>query len=153
MPEVSKISGRAIVNLKVAKKDAEAVTSRLQLAETSPLRLGPDTWLLVSDSRSATDIVGECERSLRGLLGNAVDYSSGLVVFAIGGRSARELLAMGSGLDLRPASFGSGSCSRTRLAHIAVVIVATGEDEFELYLDRSYERYFQNWLRDSIAMI
>ena len=153
MPDVGRINGRAIVNLKVAKKDAEAVANGLELADTSSLCLGPDTWLLVSDSRSATDIVGDCEQSLNGLLGNAIDYSSGLVIFKISGPSARELLSMGSGLDLRPASFAIGSCSRTRLAHIAVVIVATGSDEFELYLDRSYERYFQNWLQDSIATI
>ena len=153
MPEVLKIDGRTIVNLKVARKDTEAAAHRLDLADTSSLCLGPDTWLLVSDCRSANDIVGNCKQLLNGLLANAVDYSSGLVIFKISGPAVRELLAMGTGLDVRPASFGAGSCSRTRLARIAVVVVATGDDEFELYLDRSYERYFDNWLRDSIAMI
>ena len=153
MPDVGRINSRAIVNLKVAMKDAGAVATRLQSADTSSLNLGPDTWLLVSDSRSASDIVADCEQSLDGLLMNAVDYSSGLAIFKVSGPDSRELLAMGTGLDLRPTSFATGSCSRTRLAQIAVVVVATGDDEFELYLDRSFERYFDNWLRDSIAMI
>jgi len=153
VPDVARIEGRAIVNLKVATRDVEAAATRLQTNDTSSLRLGPDTWLLVSDSRTASDIVADCEQSLNGLLLNALDYSSGLAIFKVSGPDSRELLATGTGLDLRPASFGVGSCSRTRLAQIAVVVVATGDDQFELYPDRSYERYFDNWLRDSIAMI
>ena len=153
MPDLQRIDHRTIVNLKVALKDADAVANRLNLAETIPLSIGPDAWLLVSDNRSANDIIDYCQRSLNDLLHNAVDYSSELVIFQISSASVRELLAMGSGLDLRPAFFGVGRCSRTRLAQIAVVVVATGEDVFELYLDRSYERYLHNWLRDSISLI
>ena len=103
-----------------------------------------------SDSQSAESLVDSCDKALNGVLHHAVVYSSALEVFRIRGPGARELLAMGSGVDLRPASFVSGDCCRTRFAQIPVIIVALGDDEFELYCDRTFTAYVSDWLADSI---
>lgn len=157
--ETKRVLNRAIVNLKVAKKDIASASRQLGLAEklsrkvgdVTSLWLGPDIWLLISDNQEAASIVKKCETTLQGMLLNAVDYSSGLAVFRIGGTNASQLLASGTGLDLRTTAFPPGSCSRTRLAQVAVVVVATGNEEFELYIDRSYERYFQSWIDDNVT--
>ena len=113
------------------------------------LWFGPDRWLLVSDSKSADSMVEECEKSLADVLHNAVDYSAGLAVYRLTGTGARDLLAAGCGLDFRDEKFQVGTCCRTRFAQIAAVIVAEGPEQFEIYVDRSYEKYLSDWLRDS----
>ncbi|MDH4125725.1 MAG: hypothetical protein OEW64_09305 [Gammaproteobacteria bacterium] len=155
-----RIEMRSIVSLKVARQSVDRARACMHLAE--PLRacgsdpqslwLGPDRWLLVSDTTTAAVIIDSCQRALAGILHNAVDYSSGLAVFRLAGVGARQLLATGTGIDLRPASFAAGSCCRTRLAQVAAVIVAAHAEVFEVYVDRSYETYLANWMAESSSI-
>ena len=102
--------------------------------------------------QTASIIIEQCDARLSGLLYNAVDQSAGYAVLRIGGSGARELLASGAGLDFRKRSFRNGGCRRTRLAQIAVIIVATRTDDFELYVDRGYEKYLSDWLEDGVVI-
>jgi len=58
-------------------------------------------------------------------------------------------LAMGCGIDMHPSSFATGQCVRTNFAQVPIFIVATGDLEFDLYVDRSYAHYLQEWLSDA----
>lgn len=156
-PNIERIDGLSIVSLKVSAKSSEEAADRLQLA--SPLHatgddprslwLGPDLWLLVSDSKSPDALVRNCQEKLAGLLHSAVDYSAGLAVLRMSGPDARRLLAAGSGIDLRPDKFRAGSCARTRLAQVAAVVVAEDPEQFDVYVDRSYGTYLTDWLDEA----
>ena len=157
---IERIDNLSIVSLKVSSRSLESARDRLQLA--SPARVngsdprslwfGPDRWLLVSSSIPADSIVKKCEETLGDVLHNAVDNSAGLAVFRITGSGARDLLAAECGVDFRAEKFTVGNCCRTRFAQIAAIIVAEGPEQFEIYVDRSYEVYLSDWLRDSLSI-
>jgi sarcosine oxidase subunit gamma len=97
-------------------------------------------------------LIEKCEDALSEVLHNAVDNSSGLAVFRIVGPGARDLLAAGCGIDFRAKKFPVGDCCRTRFAQIAAVIAADDAEHFDIYVDRSYEGYLDEWLRDSLSI-
>ena len=150
----------SIVSLKVPRNAIDSARGRMPLAkplevagsDPRSLWFGPDRWLLVSDTRSATEIIDLCNQALGDVLHNAVDYSSGLAVSRLSGPGASRLLATGAGIDLRPHRFPVGSCARTRLAQVAVVIVAEAEEIYDVYVDRSYEVYLADWLAESASI-
>lgn len=155
-----RIEKRSIVSLKVARNsigracDCMNLAGPLQASGNEPrsLWLGPDRWLLVSETTAADVIVDSCERALAGVLHNAVDYTAGLAVFRLAGCGARQLLATGTGIDLRPDSFPPGSCCRTRLAQVAAVITVDASERFEVYVDRSYGDFLSDWLAVSSSV-
>ena len=149
-----------MVSLKVSRSAAHAARERLALAaplhvsagEPRSLWLAPDHWLLVSDAASADDLIAACRETLAEILHNALDYTAALAPLRIGGECTRELLASGTGVDLRPTRFTAGSCLRTRLAQIPAIITAPGGDVFEVYVDRSHETHIVDWLEDSMEI-
>ena len=157
---IERIENLSIVSLKVSSNSIDSARDRLQLASPSnasgsdprSLWFGPDRWLLVSSSMSAESMVKKCEKALADVLHNAVDNSAGLAVFRVAGPGTRDLLAADCGLDFRPEKFPVGSCCRTRLAQIAAIITAEGPEQFDIYVDRSYEYYLDEWLRDSLSI-
>ncbi len=154
---IERIDDLSIVSLKVSSKSLDSAIDGLQLAaplhasgsDLRSLWIGPDRWLIVSSSMSADLLVKRCEETLAYVLHNAVDNSAGLAVFRIIGPGARDLLAAGCGLDFRDEKFLVGNCCRTRFAQIAAVITAENREQFDIYVDRSYEVYLGEWLRDS----
>ena len=157
---IKRIEKLSIVSLKVSSKLLDDASDRLQLAspqsaiggDPRSLWIGPDRWLIVSSSMSAESLLKKCEEALGDVLHNVVDNSAGLAVFRLTGSGVRDLLAAGCGIDFRDEKFPVGYCCRTRLAQIAVVIVAEGPEQFDIYVDRSYEKYLSDWLRDSLSI-
>jgi len=146
---------RSIVRLRVRPDTADTAAKVMQLPQralqsedgnTAIHWLGPDQWLFTSETESATDIMANIDSALSDQLFAATDMSSGLACFSLGGQGSRTLLAMGCGIDMHPASFPGGQCVRTNFAQVPVFIVATGELEFDLYVDRSYAAYLYAWL-------
>jgi len=146
---------RTIIRLRVRPDSANAAAKAMQLPQQALQSqdgnpavhwLGPDQWLLTSENESVTDILAHIDSVLSGQLFAATDMSSGLVCFSLSGRSSRTLLAMGCGIDMHPDSFSAGQCIRTRFAQVPVFMVATGDLEFDLYVDRSYAHYLHEWL-------
>ncbi|MFT7653878.1 MAG: sarcosine oxidase subunit gamma [Candidatus Azotimanducaceae bacterium] len=78
-----------------------------------------------------------------------MDYSSALKVFRVSGDLARQVLASGTGIDLRPGSFAVGSSCRTRFAQIAAIIEAVSAECFDLFVGRSFEEYLMMWLAET----
>ncbi len=101
---------------------------------------------------SADSLVKKCQEALADVLHNAVDNSAGLAVFRVAGPGARDLLAADCGLDFRSDKFPVGKCCRTQFAQIAAIITAEGPEQFDIYVDRSYEAYLGEWLRDSLSI-
>ena len=157
---IERVENLSIVSLRVSSKLLDDASDRFQLAspqsadgsDPRSLWIGPDRWLIVSSSMSAESLVKKCEESLGDILHNAVDNSAGLAVFRLTGTGARNLLAAGCGIDLRDEKFQVGNCCRTRFAQIAAVITADAPEQFDIYVDRSYENYLGAWLRDSLSI-
>ncbi len=149
---------RSIVRLRVRPDGADAACKAMQLPQQALQWLdgnpavhwlGPDQWLLTSESESVVDILASIDKALSDQLYAATDMSSGLACFSLSGQAARIVLAMGCGIDMHPSSFITGQCVRTYFAQVPVFIVATGDLEFDLYVDRSYAHYLQEWLSDA----
>ena len=106
-------AGRAIVHVKSWLPDAGALPSLVPAGvDARLLALGPGEWLMVSDSLDGPGLraaVGDLARS-HGMA--AVDVSQGMAGLRVRGSAARDVLAMGSGLDLDPDSFPVGRCTK-----------------------------------------
>jgi sarcosine oxidase subunit gamma len=153
--DLRQIDGRSIVRLRVRSRGADAAEKALQLPQEAfhsqhgdPMAywIGPDQWLLTSENKPVAEILEHIEGALAGQLYAATNMSSGYTCFAISGSAARTALAMGCGVDMHETAFTTGSCVRTRFSQVPLFIVATGNFEFDLYVDRSYANYLQDWL-------
>lgn len=148
---------RAIVSLKASPDSAFTVAERLALAEPLHIKgaieasiwLSPGCWLLLGNRSSTDMLIDRCASKLPDILHHAVDYGDALSVIEISGPLAREVLSSGCALDLREGQFLVGMACRTRFAQIGALIVATEPENFELYVDPSYQAYLLEWLRDS----
>lgn len=115
--------------------------------------LGPDEWMIVAPDGEA----GEIEKAMREARPNdpwlsLVDVSQNYTCLLLSGSKARDTLAKGCALDLRPDKFASGDCAQTVLAKAPVLLRALADaDFFELRLRNSYARYLARWLLDASA--
>jgi sarcosine oxidase, subunit gamma len=109
--------------------------------------LGPDEWLLTG-SRPGSG----WERELRAVVGPsggaAVDVSDQRTELWLRGAAARELLASGCALDLRPSSFPHGSCAQTLLGQVGVLLAAD-DDDVRVLVRTSYAGHLAGWLLDA----
>ena len=147
---------RPLVRIRVPLAEAARAAAALRLP-TEPMRwsgsdpaalwVSPDQWLLVGERRSSGGIIWACRTQLGDILHAATDSSDALTYFVLEGSGARMLLAMGSGVDFDPSIVGPAHCVRTRIAKLAVVVRAMGEDSFEMFVDRSESRYLYEYLR------
>ncbi len=153
--DLKRIDGRSIVRLRVRPRGADAAEKALQLPQEAfhsqhgdPMAywIGPEQWLLTSENMPVAEILECIEGALSGQLYAATNMSSGYACFAISGPAARTVLAMGCGVDMHETAFTTGRCVRTRFAQGPLLIVATGNFDFDLYVDRSYANYLQDWL-------
>jgi sarcosine oxidase subunit gamma len=113
------------------------------------LRLGPDEWLLTSAAARPEDWEFAVDEAAATHGGAAVDVSAQRTALWIRGAAARELLAAGCAIDLRPRSFPSGRCAQTLLGQAAVVLVAHGVDDLQLFVRPSFAGYVVDLLVDA----
>jgi heterotetrameric sarcosine oxidase gamma subunit len=158
---VERLDDLAIVSLRVSHGGLVEAIDQLQLAHSGvvsgsdpqSLWIGPGRWLLMSRSATSGAIISSCEQALTNCVYNAVDYSSALAAFCVSGEIAEQVLASGTGVDLRPEQFPTDSCCRTRIAQIGVIVVAVSEGRYKIYADRSYEVYLKNWLAETSGIL
>ena len=153
--ELNQINGRTMVRLRVRPQGADTAGKALQLPRKKsqcqgedPVAcwLGPDQWLLTSDTKSSGGIIRHIDQTLSDQLHAATDLSAHNVCFALRGRAARTVLAMGCGIDMHPDAFVPGQCVRTHFANVLLLIVAVEDNHFNLYVERSHARYLSDWL-------
>ena len=145
----------AQVNVRTA--DPEALGLPHEPNTTAPLHgwtalwLGPDEWLVVGPDGDE----GAIEQVLLGAGGDAsvVDLSSNRTILELTGPRARDVLMQGCLLDLHPRAFGPGRCAQTMLARAQVILEATAEDAYRIFVRRSFAVYLAGWLLDAIAIL
>jgi sarcosine oxidase, subunit gamma len=118
------------------------------------LWLGPDEWLVRSD---AAVPAGVLEAKLAGAFGDAwataVDVGSGYTVVEIDGARTREVLSRGCPLDLHPRMFKQGQCAQSVFFKASIVLIAAGDDRFEIVVRRSFADYFCRIMLDAAASV
>ncbi len=100
------------------------------------LWLGPDEYLLLGRAVPATEFA-------------VVDVTHRNLGFRLAGPNAEALLAAGVALDLAPAAFPVGMCTRTMFEKAEIVLWRRGEADWHIEVARSFAPY----LRDMLAAI
>ncbi len=156
--DLKQIYDRSMVRLRVRPQDADAAGEALQLPQRAlqwrgedpaACWLGPDLWLLTSDTRPGTEIIDHIDRTLSGQLYAATEMSASYVCFELSGPAARTVLAMGCGIDMHTDAFSTGQCVRTHFANVMLLIVSVGKNHFDLYADRSHARFLVDWIANA----
>ncbi|MEX0808617.1 MAG: sarcosine oxidase subunit gamma family protein [Dongiaceae bacterium] len=121
-----------------------------RVAQTGDLRLlwlGPDEWLLLGPPGREAVSMPALIAALSGQYAMAIDQSDMRTTISLAGRSARDLINCGCGLDLHPDRFGPGQCAQTGLARANVIIEQIdSEPRFDLHVAISYADYLWQWL-------
>lgn len=109
--------------------------------------LGPNEWLICSESADAHTLLKKLHAALAGEVYALTDVSAGQVRLQLSGDAARHVLARGCTLDFDPAVFGPGQCAQSGLAK-ATVLIALHDDTpcFEIMVRRSFADYVLRWL-------
>lgn len=114
----------------------------------SILWLGPDEWLVWSDTQAGEGLAQSLRAASRGMAAAVVDVSHARIVYAVGGSNARAVLAKGCSLDLHERAFPVGRCAQTLLAKMPILVQRAGiEPMFEIHVARSFRDYVWTWLQ------
>jgi heterotetrameric sarcosine oxidase gamma subunit len=78
------------------------------------------------------------------------DVSDDLAALELRGSSARDVLAIGCGIDAKSRDFAVGCCTRARLADVDVVIDYVADaPRFDLYFSRTRLQAIHFWLSNA----
>ena len=114
------------------------------------LWLGPDEWLLLAPDAEGSVLGAALADALHGQAASLVDVSHRQIGLIVAGPRATELLNAGCPLDLDPAAFPVGMCTRTLLAKVEIVLWRTAEDTFRTEVTRSFAPYVVELLREAM---
>jgi sarcosine oxidase subunit gamma len=117
--------------------------------ETNILGLGPNRWLIVRPAKSQRNLASELAEQLSPNLAAVAELGAGRCVLTLSGFRSREVLAKGLPLDLSASKFPAGRCAQSAMAHIGVLVVAKGEDAFEIFVYRSFAQHLWEVLTDA----
>ncbi len=119
--------------------------------EINLLWLGPDEWMVTAPAEHGAR-AEQLQAALSGQHHSGVDVSQGRVVLELEGTAARDVLAQGLSLDLRPRIFGPDRCAQTALARVPVVLQQIdAAPRFRIFVRASFAPYVAEWLRSTIA--
>lgn len=156
----------ACVNLRGSRSDARFVRAVAAVTDVAPpeqpctsvaglfgsiLWLGPDEWLIVSESQAGEEITARLAQALHGMAAAVTDVSDARIVYVLAGKRARDVLAKGCSIDFHPRAFPPGSVVQTLLAKTAVLIHARSAGAFEVHVPRSFADYAWAWLENAQA--
>lgn len=102
------------------------------------LWLGPDEWLWL----------GAAPPELEGL--DAIDISHRHLGFVLEGPGAADALNEGCPLDLAPAAFPPGACTRTLFGKIEIILWRRDPDRFEIEVARSFAEPLRSLLQAAL---
>jgi sarcosine oxidase subunit gamma len=114
------------------------------------LWLGPDEWLLLAPESDGATVGATLAETLAGQPASLVDVSHRQVGLIVAGARAAELLNAGCPLDLDPAAFPIGMCTRTILAKVEIILWRTADDTFRIEVARSFAPYVVELLREAM---
>lgn len=150
--QVTRIKQRACVHLKswLTELDSRPLALNGNGEDVRVLTYAPGEWLAVSDVLTGPNLKDHLDRELSTHPLASVDLSQAFAPLRIEVAAAREVLAKSCALNLDPRTFPPGTCTRTRLAQLPVVVHCTDVGpKYDLYAGRSYLNYLFAWLSDA----
>jgi sarcosine oxidase, subunit gamma len=118
--------------------------------DRAALWLGPDEWLLLATEHDGAALQTTLSDALRGQPASLVDVGHRQIGLVVAGPSAERLLNAGCPLDLDPAAFPVGMCTRTVLAKAEIVLWRSANDTFRLEVARSFVPYVVAFLAEAL---
>jgi len=112
------------------------------------LWLGPDEQLLLGPAGDMTKLFVGLDSALMGIAHSLVDVSHRQIALQVSGPEASAILNTGCPLDLDPAEFPPGMCTRTLFGKADIVLWRTGAAEFHLEVWRSFSDYVLGCLHE-----
>ncbi len=113
------------------------------------LWLGPDEWLLLAPEADGAAVAAGLAASLVGRPHALVDVGHRQVALVLSGPAAADVLAAGCPLDLGPAAFPAGACTRTLLGKAEIVLWREAPDRFRIEAARSLAAYVRAYLEQA----
>lgn len=147
LPAATRFSLRGAADARAAAARAfgvELPTTACRAASSggrAALWLGPDEHLLIAPETEAEAVAAALGAALAGVAHALVEISHRQVAFAVKGPHAAWLLASGCPLDLDPAEFPVGMCTRTVFAKAEIVLWRNAADTFRIEVWRSFADY------------
>ena len=110
---------------------------------------GPGQWLAESAERTPSDLVEHIEGALRAHGASTTDLSHARTVVRVSGPASTDLLAKLCPIDVE--SMRTGDSAVTMAGPLNVQIVKSAEEEFRLYVFRSFGLALWEMLQDEAA--
>lgn len=134
------------------------------------LWLAPDKRLLVAETAERFAVTDRLTSALAGKRAAVSDVTDGIAAFDILGPRARDIVAMGCGIDLDPEEFTPAVSARTLLAGQPVLLYPLASPEvrpepgqpripqppnrgYRLHVDRAILHYLWKWLAQAATAI
>ncbi|MDA1308234.1 MAG: hypothetical protein O2985_01370 [Proteobacteria bacterium] len=97
---------------------------------------GPNRWLVVEPESRDLDTVLQDALIPGGAA--VVDLGHGRASLRLSGRSVRQILMKGAGLDWHVRAFTPGMCAQTTMFHLPALIDCRDESTFDIYVARGF---------------
>ena len=110
---------------------------------------GPGRWLAESAEHPPGELIGRIEAALRPHGASTTDLSHARTVLQVSGAAAADLLAKLCPIDVE--AMRTGDSAVTLAGPFNVQVVKTGDEEFRLYVFRSFGLATWEMLRDEAA--
>jgi sarcosine oxidase, subunit gamma len=117
------------------------------VGDRSALWLGPDEWLILA--APADSIAAALAQVLQPHAHSLVEVSQRQCAIEISGTAAADVLNAGCPLDLDPAAFPPGMCTRTVLAKSETILWRVAAEKFRLEVTRSFAPYVRRFLLEA----
>ena len=119
--------------------------------DATAIWLGPEEWLVTSDSRDGESLESTLRDAVSEHGGAAIDVSAQRTTLRLRGTRARDVIAKGCSLDSHPAVFGPGAAAQTVLGQAGVVLIPLSDNgtDYRLIVRSSFARYLADWLIDA----
>jgi methylglutamate dehydrogenase subunit D len=140
-----------VIEALAARTQAHPSDSPSQMTQKDVTLIGcaPGQWLALAKGSRVADFVAELTLALSGIA-SVTDHTSAKTVVRIS--SARDALAKGCPVDLRPRAFKPGSAVTTRIAQIGCMLWQVDETPtYDLAVNSSIARSLWTWLANSAA--
>ena len=110
---------------------------------------GPGQWLVESEEQQPRELIEQVDGALRAHGASTTDLSHARTVVQVSGPAASDLLAKLCPIDIE--AMHGGDSAVTLAGPFNVQVVKTGDEEFRLYVFRSFGLAMWEMLRDETA--